>query len=177
MCLSVWLIDDGRIVWLAVDRQTPPTNCGGRPSCWAGCFILCARPASGGRCIQEQLHDISHVWVVVLLPAASGGCVWSSCLAGCRTDRVISHSSAGWLTPPSNGGRSVSLVRLLVPGFASHVDGVGMAGSHVCVCAPVKPTRGYYVTTRGCATDYVCVTPSIPHFIVGLSLLSCVLDS
>lgn len=60
--------------------------------------------------------------------------------------------------------------------ISHHVVEVGMAGSHVCVCAPVKPTRGYYVTTRGCATDYVCVTPSIPHFIVGLSLLSCVLD-
>ena len=31
----------------------------------------------------------------------------------------------------------------------------GMAWRHisrVCVCVPVKPTRGYYVTTRGCAT-------------------------
>ena len=32
------------------------------------------------------------------------------------------------------------------------VEGVAGVSSRVCVCVPVKPTRGYYVTTRGCAT-------------------------
>jgi len=49
-------------------------------------------------------------------------------------------------------------LRLLVRRFSSSGGSVCVVvvevASHVCVCAPVKPTRGYYVTTRGCAREH-----------------------
>ena len=48
----------------------------------------------------------------------------------------------------------------------------------ILVCTRVKPTRGYYVTTRGCAIEPKgsMSLPRSHYIIVGLCLLSCVLD-
>ena len=54
---------------------------------------------------------------------------------------------AGFLVHPSAGRRSHHC-----PVVCGHVYG-REAYPCACVCVPVKPTRGYYVTTRGCAIE------------------------
>ena len=56
-------------------------------------------------------------------------------------DCLALHSS-GWC------GREV-----LSPGPCEWQVCVQQCPPRVCVCVPVKPTRGYYVTTRGCAIE------------------------
>ena len=42
----------------------------------------------------------------------------------------------------------------------------GVVSSCACVCVPVKPTRGYYVTTRGCAIELRSMSLPRSHYII-----------
>ena len=108
---------------------------------------------------QQLLEQQQRVW--------SCGCSW---LAGWQEQLSSSHPVwlSSWHTQPlllGHGWASHAELAFdpcpagswslhLVWGHTSGVGGGGGGVSHVCVCAPVKPTRGYYVTTRGCAIEH-----------------------
>ena len=113
------------------------------------------------------LSVILSGWVLVAwqLPTASSSWV---CL-GSRPDWLGSHPS----------GRVCSCVLVVMsrvhnhplPAGGSCVWQGGRSGrnsliSCACVCVPVKPTRGYYVTTRGCAIELRSMSLPRSHYII-----------
>ena len=134
---------------------------------WAGLHIRSVTWWSSASCwlvlVVEQVnhHPMagrSCPFIVVVCPGGAGSHAWPlvASMILCQSSGIGQLVRLHWWLGPGHAcakdGRLCGACCRVIIHLAGGREWLGVVSSRVCVCVPVKPTRGYYVTTRGCAT-------------------------